>query len=275
MRILVVIIMILACCPISRPQMLQGAVQNSRIALPVPLGQFPLNEGGAATSAIDLGSGTHNGTWSGTQSCSGSYYTTSALAPLTNAACVVSSATNKITWGNLPAYQFAATDHFSFTAWVNVTIAGTNEVFAKLSSSTPFPGYTFRINSTGHVQLDLINSAVTTLTYIEKISAGTVGTSAWHFIAATYDGSATAAGVHLYIDGVPSDGTVNKDTLGASSIATTANANIGADDTTAPATNIHDEDFRIYFGSTTGTLSSPQISAIYTKGPCAVAQASC
>ena len=88
---------------------------------------MPLNEGGAATTAIDSVSG-NNGTWSGTKSCSGSYYIN--LPP--NVGCFDGS-TNYITLTSNTGLNL--TTNFSVVAWVYYTGTPTAGVFPRIFSN--------------------------------------------------------------------------------------------------------------------------------------------
>lgn len=225
---------------------------------PTPLARYLLNEGGAATTALDSGSGGNNGIWAGTKTCSGSYYTTSALAPLLNAGCFGGS-NNNIIIGNIAALSFARTNSFSLTSWIKTT-ANNLTVFSKLDSSSPFSGYETQVQPGGQFRLYLENTFSTN--GIAKQTVTLVNTGAWVFTAITYDGSSTAAGVKLYVNAVPDAGTVTSDTL-TGSTTNSIPAQIGARNSASAWFNGTIEDVRVY-GS---VLTSAQITAMYSSGP--------
>jgi hypothetical protein len=74
-----------------------------------------------------------------------------------------------------------------------------------------YKGYELWLNSTGHLQVRIIS--VISTNYIGVIGSTVLTNGAWHFVAATYDGSSTAAGVKLYVDGVLETPTIEANTL--------------------------------------------------------------
>jgi hypothetical protein len=74
-----------------------------------------------------------------------------------------------------------------------------------------YKGYELWLNSTGHLQVRIIS--VISTNYIGVIGSTVLTNGAWHFVAATYDGSSTAAGVNLYVDGVLETPTIEANTL--------------------------------------------------------------
>jgi hypothetical protein len=79
--------------------------------------------------------------------------------------------------------------------------------------------------STGNPNFYLINN-FTGNNYIGVSSTTVIPSSIIHNLTFTYDGSRTAAGVKLYLDGTPLQPKVGKDALSAS-IASTQNVSIG------------------------------------------------
>jgi hypothetical protein len=159
---------------------------------PTPIFNMPLNEGGAATTAIDYANG-NNGTWSGTMSCSGSYYQN--LPP--NVGCFDGS-TNYITTGVSSAikpttavtviewvYQSALTNFskcFSFPYYSGGTWAAPFTSL-QISCSCSGTGYVYGEITVGGVPQPT-NDCIS-----GHRSSTTLPSNTWVCLALTYDGS--------------------------------------------------------------------------------------
>jgi hypothetical protein len=101
------------------------------------------------------------------------------------------------------------------TSYIPLTAA---VIATNVTTSPAFRGIDFLwIDVAEKLHVRLINNIVTPL-YI-GVSGSTILTDGMkHTVGATYDGSSTAAGVKLYVDGVLETNTVESDTLGANSI---------------------------------------------------------
>jgi hypothetical protein len=96
--------------------------------------------------------------------------------------------------------------------------AGAGIIFSNATTSPAFPGYEHWIDSNGKQHVRLINN-ITTPHYIGVIGSQNLVDGLWHVVTATYDGSGTAAGVKLYVDGVQdTSATVESDTLAGNTI---------------------------------------------------------
>jgi hypothetical protein len=95
----------------------------------------------------------------------------------------------------------------------NRDISNGNVLFTNVLNS-PYTGYEIWIAPSGIVRVKIMHEFFASQTYIEVDGAIFVADGNPHMVAATYDGSSTAAGVKIYVDGVPDTVvTVNKDTL--------------------------------------------------------------
>ncbi len=79
------------------------------------------------------------------------------------------------------------------------------------ASGPPYPGYELWIDTSGHLRVRLINNQPSN--YLDVTGATNVVDGKKHFVAASYDGSSTAAGVKMYVDGVPETTTILADVL--------------------------------------------------------------
>ena len=163
------------------------------------IGHWKLDES-AGTSAADSSGGANTGTltngpvWQPT------------TGGISNGALSFDGVDDYVDIANESNFDFDRTDPFSISAWVydNKT-SGFSYVVTKVLNGTNWPGYRFMLDSTNRKLYGLLvgvtggtagGDAIDVRTY-----AGTLSVNAWHHIAMTYDGSATAAGVRLYIDG--------------------------------------------------------------------------
>lgn len=126
--------------------------------------------------------------------------------------------------------DFERTDNFSGEAWIFTRETGNQAIFAKEAASSPFPGYEFFVFDTGGNKLafHLITPAGTGQ-MLRVISSQTLALNTWYHVAFTYDGSSSASGAKLYINGVEDTVTV-LDNLAAQSILNNIPNEIGARD---------------------------------------------
>jgi len=123
-------------------------------------------------------------------------------------------------------FNFERTDTFSFGFWLKQepTVSDFNFVLAKQSNGNPQgnlngQGYAITMSSTGQVQFRLINNQIGGVSNWLGVNGSTnIRNGQFRYVAVTYDGSSTAAGVRIYIDGVEESLTVVSDTLSASTV---------------------------------------------------------
>ena len=94
------------------------------------------------------------------------------------------------------------------------------------ASGPPYPGYELWIDTSGHLRVRLINNQPSN--YLDVSGTTNVVDGKKHFVSASYDGSSTAAGVKMYVDGVPETTTILADVLSASIIGTGQGMILGA-----------------------------------------------
>jgi hypothetical protein len=124
--------------------------------------------------------------------------------------------------------QYERTQAWSFGCGIvglNSLGATANVLATNVTTSTAFPGIDFMFiggsnnspaGSAGRIFVRLINDI--TSKWIGVYGSTRVDDGKMHYLWTTYDGSGTAAGVKLYVDGVLETMTVESDTLGANSI---------------------------------------------------------
>jgi hypothetical protein len=80
--------------------------------------------------------------------------------------------------------------------------------------NAPYTGYEIWIHPGGTVRVKIMHS-FSTGEYLEVDGHTLVADGSMHMIGVSYDGSSTAAGVKIYVDGVPDAMTTNMDNLSA------------------------------------------------------------
>ncbi|MEO5915884.1 MAG: lamin tail domain-containing protein [Luteolibacter sp.] len=154
-------------------------------------------------------------------------YTSSVAAPNSTAAAIFGG-----TWLNAgTGINFERHQTFSATAWIK---GGTQDstIIGDMVQSEEFQGWELHVGTienggnANSVTVWLINDYPAIAIQVNATTP--VLNNQWHHVAFTYDGSSTAAGVKIYIDGIQAATTTGIDTLG-SSIANNAAAglNIG------------------------------------------------
>ena len=109
-------------------------------------------------------------------------------------------------------FDFDKADPFSIATWFKTSTTGVNEfIFGKTSGAK---GYQMLLFNDDEIRLRISNSVG------NRILMSTVGADVrdgnWHHIALTYDGSSSASGVTIYIDGAQATTTTINDTLSSS-----------------------------------------------------------
>lgn len=165
--------------------------------------------------------------------------------------------------------DFDGTTPFSGCFWANVTssapvdqgIMGTIDV-----SGAIIPGWDFEFVTFGSLVspiFRLINNIGTNLIDVRGTTGATVGVT--HFVCFTYDGSKSASGVKIYLDGSPVATSTNANTLTGSAVSGNP-IRLGARKNGAGSTN--------FLGGTLGyvrlynrVLSSSEVSTLFAVGP--------
>jgi len=114
------------------------------------------------------------------------------------------------------------TEKFSFAAWTRAE--GDGSILSRMDDEIAFVGYDLRWEK-GRLQMNLVGRILDDSIRVETVKKWEFG--AWHHVAGTYDGSRTAAGVRLFVDGTPQEVHVIADTL-SNPIKTTQPLRIGS-----------------------------------------------
>lgn len=126
----------------------------------------------------------------------------------------VGSSSQYVSFGNQTAYNFERTNPFSLSFWAAWTSSSIASVVNKLTNSAPFRGYDIFLAAGIGFSLQNSGTPGTNAIQVNLTSTG-FNDGNWHHVAATYDGSSTAAGCHIWVDGVDSALTVVQNALTA------------------------------------------------------------
>ncbi|MCC7299067.1 MAG: choice-of-anchor D domain-containing protein [Bacteroidia bacterium] len=152
----------------------------------------------------------------------------------TAAALNLDGTNDYVNMGNPSAITFTKTSQISIEAWIKADASGTGadeQIVSKIDGS--FNGYGLQLGVTGgrngRLEFYLIgNYGANDALWIFSNYASDLRDGNWHHVAATYDGSNTLAGMHVYVDGVDyGSGTTAAGPI-AANINTSGNCQIGA-----------------------------------------------
>lgn len=127
---------------------------------------------------------------------------TDTVAGAVGTALAFDGADDYISIANETNFDFERTDPFSISVWINrASNADEDDILEKVDDLNNFRGYALWMESgDDDVKLDVTNSAASNqASRITDTDALTPGS--WHHIVATYDGSSTAGGINIYING--------------------------------------------------------------------------
>jgi hypothetical protein len=144
------------------------------------------------------------------------------------------------------AGDFDTKQAFSFGAWVKFPSRGqTGAVFARMDNTQDFRGWDLWYEN-GKIGAHIVSKwPVDALKVVTKNPFNPP--NGWHHVFVTYDGSAKAAGVKVYVDGVPQPTDTAQETLKAgSSIQTKVPLKFGQRHTSERLQKVLIEDVRVY-----------------------------
>jgi len=120
-----------------------------------------------------------------------------------------------ITMGNVLGFE--RTDAFSMSCWIKTTDAGQVVFMGKMAGATAYPGYELYMDTSERLAFHIINNALANNT-IRVRGNDTINDNTWKHICVTYDGSSSASGVSLYINGSQIATTTEQDGLTGSTL---------------------------------------------------------
>jgi len=107
----------------------------------------------------------------------------------------------------------------SFSLWVKLNTLSTFAFVSKMNHSIPFNGWAVQLVGS-KANLVFSNNATGGL-YAQTENTQVLTTNTWYHIVATYDGSKSASGIKIYIDGSIGTQNIIKDTLSTNSTSST------------------------------------------------------
>jgi len=141
-----------------------------------------------------------------------------------------------INMSNEANFRFERTQPFSISGWIKIaTLAsgrGYQYIFNKRLNTSPYTGYELlvadgsdsAVTGAGILRFGLINNWTTNTLLVQTNNR--VDDGQWHYVVATYDGSSSASGVKIYIDGIQTPTTTKYNTLTASIVNSSASPKI-------------------------------------------------
>jgi hypothetical protein len=132
---------------------------------------------------------------------------------------------------------FERTDSVSFGAWVFPTSNEAGAILSKIDDGQAYRGYDFLLEG-GKPAVHLIHHWPDN--GLKVIAKQPVSLNAWHHLLVTWDGSGKAAGVTIYVDGMPQDLEVANDKL-SDTIKTDQPLRIGKRSTSNPFRGLIDD----------------------------------
>jgi hypothetical protein len=170
-----------------------------------PIGYWRLGESGGTTAADSSGNG-HTGTTGGLTGVTLGGSTGAIVGDSNNAAYFAgSSSKTSIVVANDSAFNFDIGNAFTIEAWVKPTASSSADpivVKDKHVTAPNYAGYYLTLDPTYGPYFQLEGSSTAYLyKYASTVTLSSLCDGNWHYVAATYDGSNTLAGMALYVDG--------------------------------------------------------------------------
>lgn len=171
-------------------------VQTSKTVIPATVGHWKLNDNAATTVVVDSSSNANNGVASSNTS------TFTAASKHANLGTSLDfGGTDRAVVSDDSVFTFgdgSSDSPFSLSAWIFITAsAGQQQIITKDTFGGANREWGFAVNGDEKLTLALFSGASDQIS-----STGATILSGWHHVVCTYDGSATAAGINLYVDNV-------------------------------------------------------------------------
>ncbi len=109
--------------------------------------------------------------------------------------------------------KFGFYDKFTCAAWINLQSGASGGIVTRMPDARPFAGYNFHVEDR-KLQANFVRRWLDDAIRVETVERLDLGR--WYHVAMTYDGSRTAAGVKIYVDGVEQPLKVHVDELNQS-----------------------------------------------------------
>ena len=115
----------------------------------------------------------------------------------------------------------------TFSAWIKTNADQSSTILSTQESSGNYRGYNLQTGFGGYIYFQLVNTYSSNTLEVRSTSNLNYYDNQWHLVTATYDGSATPAGVKIYFDGIQVATTTTINTLSAT-IANASSFHIGS-----------------------------------------------
>lgn len=161
------------------------------------------------------------------------------------------------------ALTFDTSSPFSATAWIKGQPGQDSAIIGKMQQGGSFPGWELHAGAAGPGLLNvwLINAYGTS--FIQVNSPVNVLDGTWRHVGFTYDGSSSAAGVRIYVDGTNATGSVAANNL-SGSILSPASLCVGSRNSGAK----HNFRGAVHQAGLWNTsLSAENMAALFQSGP--------
>jgi hypothetical protein len=164
--------------------------------------------------------------------------------------------------------DFDTKQSFSYAAWVKLPANdGSGAVFARMNEDDNFRGYDLWVEGR-RIGAHIINQWPANA--VKVVTKDQLPADQWVHVAVTYDGSAKAAGVRVYVNGKSQPTNVQADTL-TGTIRTTVPFKIGQRHKTAPLSGATVQDVRVYArklaDGDVASLARGALSAVVAMAP--------
>jgi len=144
--------------------------------------------------------------------------------------------------------DFSADQPFSVASWIFPTTGGRMTLVAKQGDAPMLRGYEVSLEDS-HIVVSIVSDHSTSRLQVRTVDPTELRD--WQHVVVSYDGSGVASGLHVYVDGVSQQTSVDHDDL-RGSITTSQPLRIGRGATGTPFRGVLDE-VRIYAHSLTPT----------------------
>jgi hypothetical protein len=122
------------------------------------------------------------------------------------------------------AMNFERTQAFSLCLWLKTGSTGYRALLTHANVGGASRGIHLFEDNNNKIEFTLINTHQTN--WAQRKGVTSLNNNAWKFLVVTYDGSSTAAGMHVYLNAANDDGAATYDAL-SGSILCTANTYLG------------------------------------------------
>lgn len=159
---------------------------------------------------------------------------------------------------NEPAFDLERTNSFTWSFWIKGSPQTNKTIFAKADGQGTDTGYVLWTDGTD-VIFELVNTQTTNQIKVKRVDDAILDGN-FHHVIITYDGSSTAAGVILYIDGVAVTLTVSINNLSAT-ILNAKDLRVGANSNDSNKSTVVVDWFKLY----TRVIDASEITTLATK----------